>query len=297
MTTREELAATFQIHRSHLFSLAYRMLGSAADAEDVLQDAYLRWQKHGREAVKSPRAFLTTIVTHLCLDLLSSARHQRETYVGPWLPEPVDTGLLEPHDMAGLSLAFLVVLESLSPLERAAFVMREVFDYEFAEIASVLGRDEAAVRKLVQRARAHVAERRPRFAPSREAHGRLLETFLQAIAEGDPRRVEALLAQEVQAAADGGGQISAARNVIRGPNAVARYLLGLAHKGLLGPSGPKGVVVDAQIGDINGSPALLLRHQQKTMGVLEIETDGALIHAVHIIVNPDKLTHAGVQPC
>jgi RNA polymerase sigma-70 factor (ECF subfamily) len=282
--TREHLAATFQAHRAHLFGMAYRMLGSAADAEDVLQEAYLRWQSAPRDDVAAPRSFLATIVARLCIDTLTAARAKRETYVGPWLPEPVDTKTVEPLDVASLSLAFLVVLEALTPLERAAFLMREVFDYELTEIAEALGREESAVRKLVQRARAHVAEHRPRFAPTREAHARLIEAFVRAVAAGDPAQVEALLVDEVRATADGGGRLPTARKAVIGREAVARYVVGLAKRGMVGA---------IRIADINGALAILIHHEDKALGVVELETDGTRIFAINVIVNPEKLSHVG----
>jgi RNA polymerase sigma-70 factor (ECF subfamily) len=276
--------ATFLEHRPYLLGVAYRMLGSAADAEDVTQEAFVRWQAETRDDVASPRAYLTTIVTRLAIDQLASAKRRRETYVGPWLPEPVRTDgahpNLESHDVSSLSVAFLVVLEALSPLERAAFLMREVFDYDHAEIARVLGRDEAAVRQLVHRAKEHVRDRRPRFASSKEAHLRMLQSFLATVATGEIAPLEALLAEGVVATSDGGGRVTAARKPVHGRHDVARLALGLAKKASRAvPS----------IVEINGNPAVVLVVDGELIGVVDLEVDDDQIVALHLIVNPEKL--------
>ena len=280
--TPDDAAQVFTAHRPRLFGLAYRMLGSAAEADDVLQEAHLRWQAAEHEAIAAPAAWLSTVVTRLCLDQLKSARVRREAYVGPWLPEPVATDRVgDPLDLESISLAFLVVLETLSPLERAAFVLREVFDYSFAEIAEALGRDEAACRQLAHRAKEHLKARRPRFARSREQHERLLGAFLGAVAQGDLDGLQKLLSSDVVAWSDGGGRAKAARNLIRGPDHVARLFIGIARKG--GSDG------DVALETLNGWPGVVLRRGGVAVAAMTIETDGEAIFALHVITNPDKL--------
>lgn len=280
----DDAAEVFAAQRPRLFGIAYRMLGSAAEADDVLQEAHLRWQAAQHEAIAAPGGWLATVVTRLCLDQLKSARARREAYVGPWLPEPLPTGgAAEPVDVESISLAFLVLLESLSPLERAAFVLREVFDHSFAEIAEALGRDEAACRQLAHRARAHVQARKPRFARSREQHARLLAAFLGACAQGDLAGLTAMLAGDVVAWSDGGGRVKAARNLVEGSDRVARLFLGLAKRS----GGGSQVTIE----EINGWPAAVVRVGGGAVyGVLCLETDGETIYSLQLVNNPDKLS-------
>lgn len=272
----------FEAHRSLLFAIAYRMLGSRSEAEDMVQEAFLRWQAAPREEVVSTRAYLSTIVTRLCLDQLKSARAQRETYVGPWLPEPLRTDQpVEPVDPQSISLAFLVLLERLGPVERAVYLLHEVFDYSHAEVAEIVGKEEAACRQSFHRARAHIEAQRPRFAPSRADHERLLTGFLGAVQAGDLGALRGMLAKDVVTWSDGGGKRTAARNLVHGDDAVARLFVGIARKAT--PGG------DFELAEINGWPALILRHDGQVTDVLAIETDGALIYSVHVMCNPDKL--------
>lgn len=271
----------FETERPRLRSLAYRMLGSMAEAEDVVQDAFLRWQSEDDARIDNPPGFLTTVVTRLCLDVQKSARSRREAYVGPWLPEPLMDIDPAPRDPQSISLAFLVVLESLSPLERAAFLLAEVFDHTSAEIATILGRDEAACRQLVSRARAHVAARKPRFAPSREAHERVLTGFLMACATGDVGGLSKMLAADVTAWNDGGGRVRAALKPVFGPDRVARLIVGVLRKG------PQDISVT--VADVNGWPAIVVRHGAVVQSITDLETDGEHIFAVRTVLNPDKL--------
>lgn len=273
----------FTEHRARLFGLAYRMLGSAAEAEDVLQEAHVRWESAERSEIESPGAWLTTVVTRLCLDQLKSARARRETYVGPWLPEPVPTAdaPLEPLDLESISFAFLLLLENLSPLERAVFVLKEVFDYSYAEIAGMLGREESACRQLGHRAKEHLRARRPRFAPSREQHEKLLGAFLGAVGQGDLAGLQRLLADDVVARSDGGGRVRAALNPLFGVDHVSRFFMGLARKGLPG--------FTFGIEEINGWPAVVTYHEGAVFNAMLIETDDEKIHAIHVVANPDKL--------
>lgn len=271
----------FEAHRSRLFAIAYRMLGSRSEAEDMVQEAFLRWQAAQRDQIESERAYLSTIITRLCLDQLKSARAQRETYVGPWLPEPMRT--TDPVDPQSISLAFLVLLESLSPVERAVYLLHEVFDYSHAEVAEIVGKEEAACRQLLHRARAHVSERRPRFATNRADHERLLTGFLGAVQAGDLDGLRGMLAKDAVAWSDGGGKRLAARNLIHGADAVARLFVGLARKLAAGGE------YTFEFAEVNGLTTLIMRHLGEVSDVLGIETDGALIYAVHVVSNPDKL--------
>ncbi len=279
----------FQAHRPLLFSMAYRMLGSAAEAEDVLQVAYLRFEPVRLEAIESPRAYLATIVTRLCLNELTSARARRENYVGPWLPEPVLTASLPgPEDQAAtydsISLAFLALLERLTPAERAVFLLREVFDYKYEEIAVVVEKSPAACRKLFGRAEVFVRANRPRFSASPEAHRRLLEAFMRAAGQGDLAGLTQLLAEDVVFWADGGGKVrGAALQPVRGRDAVAQFVLGVTAKFL--PPGARFAVVD-----VNGRPTLLIRHPYGSPAfVISLDVAGAEVSAVWVVANPEKL--------
>lgn len=278
---RDQQAELFELHRRRLRAVAYRMLGSLAEAEDVVQEAYLRWQATAPESIASPQAFLTTVVTRLCLDQLKAARRTRETYVGPWLPEPVRTESVG-SDPETLSMAFLVLLESLSAAERAAYLLHEVFDYSHAEVAQILDKDEAACRQLCHRARTHITQRRPRYAASREQHLRLLGGFLQAVAAGDLARLTGLLAADVTSYSDGGGKVRAALKPVRGASSVARLYLSPKRHAFIGAG-------QSEFIDLNGWPALVLRLEGRARLALTIETDGEKISAVHMILNPDKL--------
>lgn len=272
---------SFEAHRSSMLAIAYRMLGSAAEAEDVVQEAWLRWQAAEREAVRSERAFLSTVVTRLCLDRLKSARANREQYVGPWLPEPIRTD--SQVDPESISLAFLVLLESLSPVERAVYLLHEVFGYSHAEVAEMVGKEEAACRQILHRAREHIHARRPRFAPSKQAHERLVTGFISACVSGDLDGLQRLLAEDVTSWSDGGGRVrGAALNAVRGANAVARLFLGLMKKA------PPGVT--PELAEVNGWPALVLRLDGAVFDVMSFETDGERIHAIRSVLNPEKLT-------
>jgi RNA polymerase sigma-70 factor (ECF subfamily) len=282
-------AAEFAAARPQLFAVAYRMLGTVADAEDVLQDAYLRWQSADRTSVESAPAYLTTIVTRLCLDLLGSARRRRESYVGPWLPEPLLTDTsADPADVAeladSLSMAFLVLLESLTPLERAAFLLREVFGYGYDEVGRMLQRDEAACRQLVSRARRHVSARRPRFAASPDDGERLTTEFLIACGTGDVDGLVALLADDVVLWSDGGGVVSAARRPVFGADRVARFMVGIAQM----EPGP----LDVDLTWVNAAPGAVFRTAGVPIAVLalDVAADGR-IAGVHIVRNPEKLAH------
>jgi RNA polymerase sigma-70 factor (ECF subfamily) len=276
---------SFVAARPRLMGLAYRMLGSWSEAEDVVQDAWLRWSTAETSKIEKPLSWLARVVSNLCLDQLKSARAKRETYVGPWLPEPVLTqdGLLsgEPIDATQLSLAFLHMLEKLSPLERIVYVLSEAFDYTSDEVAEVIERDPAAVRQLLHRARTHLQEAKVRFAPDKEAHARMLGAFAMACASGDVAALSKLLASDIVVRSDGGGKARAALREIHGVDRSARLLLGTQKKGAAGAS--------YEIVEFNGWPGAALSVDGEIKGVIEIETDGQQIFSIQIVTNPEKL--------
>jgi RNA polymerase sigma-70 factor, ECF subfamily len=274
--------------RPLLFSISYRMLGSATEAEDVVQEAYLRWHTASRDGVVSPRSYLCTMVTRLCIDRLRSAAVAREAYVGLWLPEPVlsdvDPGPEESAELAeSLSIALLVLLESLSPLERAVFLLREVFGFEYLEeVSQMVGRSNAACRQLVSRAHRHLAEGRSRFRVDRARGGELANRFLAACASGDLAGLMRLLTDDVVALADGGGKARAAARPIVGRRNVAAYMVGISK---IVTSYISGVLPAT----INGQPGFVFLDQQRLDSVLALDIAAEGVRGVHIIVNPDKL--------
>jgi RNA polymerase sigma-70 factor (TIGR02957 family) len=278
--------------RPRAFAIAYRMLGSASEAEDVVQEAFLRAHQTLRrdEQVASPRAYIATLVTRLAIDQLRSARARRESYVGEWLPEPLLTGPT-PAEQAetadALSLAFLVLLESLSPQQRAAFLLREVFDYPYPEVAEIVGTDVDSARHLVARARTHLRDRRPRYHASRQQRDELAQRFFAAAGHGDLRALEALLAQDVALHADGGGRVPALGRPMDGRERVARTVAtGMSILGRLGAR--------IELIEVNGEPgALVLDEQERLVGVLGLGIVDDRIQTIHSIVNPDKLRHLG----
>jgi RNA polymerase sigma-70 factor (ECF subfamily) len=284
-------AATFQSLRSHLFSLAYRMLSSAAEAEDVVQDAWLRAAAAPSD-LKSTRSWLTTVVTRLCLDRLKAARTKREHYIGPWLPEPVPTeAVTSAEDLAArresITLAFLVLLETLTPAERAAFILREVFEDDYAEVATVLDTTPAAARQLVHRAKARLADGRPRFEAAPERQRELVGRFLEAIRDGNLRRLQEYLAADVVFSADGGGKVAAARRPVIGADAVGRLVMSLWHKATIAFD-PVPATETALL-DINGEPAVIARRQGRLDSVFVFSTNGDRISAILVVRNPEKL--------
>ena len=274
----------FESLRPYLFSLAYRMLGSASDAEDCVQEAFLRWQKT-RAEVDSPKAFLSKVTTRLCLDHLRSARIRRETYVGPWLPEPIATEEVEPSAVAeqadSLSLAFLVVLESLSPVERAVFLLREVFDYDYGEIAEIVGVTEVNCRQVAHRAKQHIASRRPRHEVSAQKTEEMTYRFMVACAGGEMEGLVDILTDDIVLYSDSGGKAKAARRPIVGRDKVARWLVGVLKKA------PPGVVTT--IIEVNGHPAIGQLVGSDLTAVLSLDVAENGIRAIHIVVNPEKL--------
>ena len=276
-------------HRGRLLGLAYRMLGSRSDAEDVVQDAWLRFA--GAQDVQNPEAFLVTVVTRLCLDRLKSAKAQRETYVGPWLPEPVfDADGLSAEaatELADdLSFALLLALDRLSPMERAAFLLHDVFDTPFSEIAAMLGRTEAACRQLASRARRAVRDNRPAPAATPDNHARLLQAFSDAVASGDVKQLAELLRDDAVAITDGGGRKFAALNPVIGADKVARFFIGIA-----GKTAAQDQAMRVEPAAINGAAGALLYLDGELDLTLSMAIDGDKIAAIYVVRNPDKLRH------
>jgi RNA polymerase sigma-70 factor, ECF subfamily len=285
-----DASEVFGQYRALLFSVAYGMLGSVMDAEVVVQEAYLRWQRTPKAQVRSPKAYLSAVVTRLCIDHLRSAKARREEYVGPWLPEPLlaEGGAGEPVVVdEALSMAFLVLLESLTPVERAVFLLREIFDYAYAEISCLVGKSEAKCRQIARRARESVAARRPRFESSPEQEESLTESFLAACVGGDMDDLLALLSGDVTLYSDGGGETRAALNPIRGPEKVARFLAGILDRV------PPGFVVRRT--RVNGYPGLVgYFGDGSPHSVVTLEVVVRKIRAIRLVVNPEKL--ASVPP-
>jgi RNA polymerase sigma-70 factor, ECF subfamily len=282
----------FDRNRPLLFSISYRMLGSVMEAEDVVQEAFLRWQQAPEGEVRSPSAYLWTVVTRLCIDRLRSARVRRERYVGPWLPEPLlveqapeVTGTADLDE--SLSMAFLVLLESLTPVERAVFLLREVFGYEYAEIASLVGKSEANCRQISRRARQSVAARRPRFESSPEQEERLIDGFLKASLGGDMGALLELLSEDAILYSDGGGKTRAALNPIYGADNVARFLAGI-----LGKIPPGFTVRKTRV---NGRPGIVgYFGDGSPQSVVTFEVSDGSVDTIRLVVNPEKL--ANVPP-
>ena len=290
-------AASFEGYRKRLLGLAYRMLGSIADAEDAVQDTYLRWHAVDRDKVSDPRAFLMTTTTRICLDMLTSARARREKYVGPWLPEPVvDAAELAPDTSTelaeDLSIALLLTLDRLSPLERAAFLLHDVFDFSFSEVAATLERSEPACRQLATRARAHVRALRPRgtAAPTArsdeidETHAQLMSAFVAATRSGDLNVLTQLLASDVRVETDGGGKVAAALNVIEGVDHAARFLVGATRKGWRED-------FTLRFATINGLPGVIVDGPEGPVQTAAFEIERGVIKSLYVVRNPDKLRH------
>jgi RNA polymerase sigma-70 factor, ECF subfamily len=280
-------ATPFEEHRGYLFSIAYRLLGTVADAEDAVQEAFVRWdQARPDQEVRSLRAYLATIVVRLCIDELRSARARREVYVGPWLPEPLPTtGRSDLTDTVvlreSLSFAFLLMLEKLSPLERAVLVLREVFDYDYAEIAPMVDKSETNCRQVFHRARRRLAEDQSRFASTREQQEQITEQFLQATGSGDVQGLLQLLAEDVVSIADGGGRTRfAGLRPVYSRDRVCRGFMGNLQK----------VRPDrAWIEEVNGQPAILATRGGEPYGVLLLDLRGGQVAAMYLVANPDKL--------
>ncbi|HEX2202248.1 MAG TPA: RNA polymerase sigma-70 factor [Longimicrobium sp.] len=291
MTDGDAALAAFEGERRRLFGIAYRMLGSVREAEDVLQDAWIRWQEVEHAAVANPAAYLVRLVTRLCIDTLKAARSRRLEYVGPWLPEPLVEDRVESEsaeemlELADtLSTAFLLMLERLGPVERAVFLLRESFDFPFAEIARVVGRTEENCRQIDRRARLRLADERRARPAGRAEHDRLLAGFLRATREGDLDGLLQLLSDEAVAYSDGGGKATAARNPITGARNVARFFLGLANR-----AAAMGLDLDFRLAEVNGRTGVLVHVGGHLHSVITLYAEEGRILRFFTVVNPDKL--------
>ena len=280
----------YEHHRPRLWGIAYRMLGSVHDAEDVLQESYLRWHQADTAAVHTPEAWLVRVTTRLAIDRLRRSTAEREHYVGDWLPEPVATDThavteRRAEQASDLSMAFLVILERLAPEERAAMLLRDVFDTDYTEIARVLEKSEAACRQLVHRARVRVRRDRARFLVPPEVKERLVERFLAALAADDKDALLAIVAEDATWVSDSGGNVRAARNVVHGAERIVRFALGLEHKW--------GSSMRHRVAWINAEPAIATYVDGALVYTTSLDTDGERILALYRVLNPEKLRHAG----
>jgi RNA polymerase sigma-70 factor (ECF subfamily) len=287
---------SFESYRSYLFAIAYRMLGSAMDAEDMVQETYLRYQGTPPETITSHKAFLTTIISRLCVDQLHLAHRKREQYLGPWLPEPIITaetleviGTEERVDREeSISMAFLLLLEQLQPVERAVFLLREVFDYDYAEIASFLGKSEVTCRQWFSRAKKHLADHRPRFSTPPETQRQMLTSFQRALQAGEMTALMNMLAEDVTFWADGGGKVKGvATRQLSGRDMVVRFILDNT------PIFRNTLPADSRVelAEVNGQPALITRSGDRALAVLIIDVEAQQIQAIRFVANPDKLMH------
>ena len=289
----------FERYRDLLMAVAYRILGQVADAEDVVQEAWIRWANADTSEVADPRAFLVRVATRLSIDRLRRVKARRESYVGPWLPEPLLTGGGDVAEHAALSesisMAMLVVLETLSPLERAVFVLREAFAMPYAEIAEVLGRSEPAVRQLSRRAREHVREGRPRFDADQEERRRVTERFLEAAAGGDPDALMQVLAPGVTLVADGGGRARAPRRPLRGAEKVARFLAAISAPEKMAQflqsvsAGPL-PDMDVRLTEVNGGPGIVVTAGEIPVATLVLDVADGVVQTIHLVANPEKMS-------
>ena len=293
-----EATRVFDEHRELLIGVAYRVLGRVADAEDVVQEAWLRWSNVDPAEVADPRAFLVRVTTRLAIDRLRRAKARRESYVGPWLPEPMLTSSDVAEDVAlaeSVSMAMLVVLETLSPLERAVFVLRETFGMPHSEIAEILGRSEPAVRQLASRAREHIRERSHRFETDQATRRQVTERFLEATTSGDLEALMGVLAPGVTLVADGGGRALAPRRPIHGANEVARFLLAIATESqmarFLQSIGIEPLPdLHVHIAQVNGGPGIVTTSEGRPIAALLLDVGDDLVQTIHLVANPEKLS-------
>jgi RNA polymerase sigma-70 factor (ECF subfamily) len=284
---------TFNQHRSLLFAIAYRMLGTVTDAEDMVQETFLRWQQTAEATVKSAKTYLSTVITRLCIDHLRSARVQREQYVGPWLPEPIvtqqtDDPAAQVELADSLSIAFLVLLERLSPIERAVFLLREVFGYDYDEIAQMVGKSSANCRQIFRRSRQHITAQRPRFPVSRQQQEQITAKFLEASNQGNLQGLLSLLAKDVTFWSDGGGQVAAALKPLHGAMKVARFLLAIRSKWLS--------TAVAHTIEINGQIGIITLIDGCIHSVATFEIVDGSIQSIYMVRNPEKLKQVIANP-
>jgi RNA polymerase sigma-70 factor, ECF subfamily len=289
--TMDPDTARFEENRGKLWRIAYRMLGSQDEAEDAVQDTYLRWHRADTRSVRSPQAWLVTTVTRLCIDRLRKLRAEREAYTGPWLPEPlVEVAAAAADESAelasDLSVALLAVLERLAPEERAAFLLREVFDTGYDDIAVILGKSEAACRKIVSRAARRVREKRPRVEVNRAAAEHLVSTFARALETQDQDTLLGLFAEEATWTSDGGGKARAALKIVHGADRIARFLTGVYRKGAH--------LVEFRPVTVNGEPGLAALAGEQVFSIMSFRTDGQHILDAYAVLNPDKLQHVQI---
>jgi RNA polymerase sigma-70 factor (ECF subfamily) len=284
--------ALYEQYRHLLFAIAYRMLGSAMEAEDMVQEAFLRYENASDKTIQSPKAYLTTIVTRLCLDQLKSAKMQREQYVGTWLPEPIFTEQTPtdviPEDAETVSMAFMVLMENLSPVERAVFLLREVFDYDYAAIAKIVNKSEANCRRYYHLAKQYLVERRPRFEPVSEDQTKLVHRFMQAVSEGDIDGLTHVLAEDIVMYGDGGGKVPAARIPQHGRESVIRLLMGIFR--LATPD------MRFELHEVNGAISLMVWQNDVLMLVMNFTIVNNQILTINNILNPDKLAYISQSP-
>lgn len=278
----------FETHRPRLFHLAYGMLGRVAPAEDAVQEAFIRWQKQEPDQIQSPGAWLSTVVSRICLDELKSARNRREEYIGPNLPEPILASKSEtPEDEAALaeslSMAMLVVMDKLSPVQRAVFILREIFDYDYASVADILNKSESNCRKIAQRAREQIRENRPRFERSSTKQHKSVSAFIEALQDGDLSEIEHMLAKEAILYSDGGGKVTAARKPIYTANKIARFLLGIQKQV---PSDAKWRI---ELKNINGEPGMLIWYNDEIYNAWSFHIEEDKIQSIYVVLNPEKL--------
>jgi RNA polymerase sigma-70 factor, ECF subfamily len=290
-TPRQGHAVIFEVQRRHLTGLAYRMLGSLAEAQDVVQEAYLRWHQTDCDRVANPHAYLSRTVVRLCLDQLKSGRARHEQYVGPWLPEPVlDHAALAADDSAhDLSMALMLTLERLSPLERASFLLHDVFDMDFEEVAEVLGRSPASCRQLAKRARAEVRVSRPRFRPSQQECERLAAAFGAAAQSGDIQALAELLAEDVTFYSDAGGEAPGAQRPVAGRHKVIRLISGLMKKG-------RPTIRVVRTAQINSAPGFIIERHSGEVFIVAFDFRDGVIANIYLVINPDKLSHLHPRP-
>jgi RNA polymerase sigma-70 factor (ECF subfamily) len=288
MNAESTILSVFQEHRALLFGVAYRMLGSVSEAEDMVQETFLRWQKQTLTEIKLPKAWLTTAITRLCIDHLRAARKRREEYVGVWLPEPlVETQADRADKSAGLadslSTAFLILLETLAPAERAVFLLREVFEYEYSEISRIIDKSEANCRQMVRRAREHVAAGKSRFEAAPEHHERLVQQFIQTCRQGDTTALLSMLREDTVLYSDGGGKVVAAPQPVVGAAKVARFLVGVSK--LIREN------EEFRFAMINAAPGILRYQEGRLVQTTVLEIAAGQIAAIYVVRNPDKLAH------
>lgn len=283
-------AEIFEQYRPLLFHLAYGMLGRVTQAEDAVQEAYIRWQKQDTGQIRSPKAWLSKVVNRICLDEIKSAKNRREEYIGPYLPEPVlEAETLSPEDelelAESISMALFVVLDELTPVERAVFLLREVFDYEYADIAGIINKSEQNCRKIAQRSREKVHENRPGFERNRDDQYKLVNSFIDAVKEGDLTEIESMLAEEAILYSDGGGKVLAARKPIVSAANIARFLAGIQKK-----NGSKGNW-RIEFRDINGETGMIMWLDNQIYNTWAFHIEKGKIQSIYVVLNPEKLRH------